>query len=129
MARGGWVEDRALFMRAFASFWLPTGSPEEIKSFMDLQGVSISAENAMKPRVAVDDIDVVDLLPKVRTPTLVFHCIHDKLVPFDQGRRVACSIPNAKFVTLDSSNHALLAREPAWARMVGEIEAFLANGG
>ena len=71
----------------------------------------------------------VDLLPKVRTPTLVFHCVHDKLVPFDQGRRVACSIPNAKLVTLDSANHALLAREPAWARMVGEIEAFLAKGG
>jgi DNA-binding winged helix-turn-helix (wHTH) protein/pimeloyl-ACP methyl ester carboxylesterase len=128
MARGGWVEDRALFMRAFASFWLPTGSPEEIKWFMDLQGVSISAENALKPRVAVDNIDIVDLLPKVSAPTLVFHCIHDKLVPFDQGRRLACSIPNARFVALDSANHALLSHEPAWAKFAGEMEAFLANG-
>jgi DNA-binding winged helix-turn-helix (wHTH) protein/pimeloyl-ACP methyl ester carboxylesterase len=127
MARGGWVEDRALFMRAFASFWLPTGSPEEIKWFMDLQQVSISPENALKPRVAVDDIDIVDLLPKVRAPTLVFHCIHDKLVPFDQGRRLAASIPNARFVALDSANHALLSREPAWVKFAGEMEAFLAD--
>jgi pimeloyl-ACP methyl ester carboxylesterase len=127
MARGGWVEDRALFMRAFASFWLPTGSPEEIKWFMDLQRVSISAQNTLKPRVAVDDIDIVDLLPKVKAPTLVFHCIHDKLVPFDQGRHLAASIPNARFVALDSANHALLAREPAWAKLVGEMEAFLAD--
>ena len=79
-------------------------------------------------RQAVDDIDIVDLLPKVGVPTIVFHCIHDRLVPFDQGRRLAASIPNARFVPLDSENHALLADEPAWAKFVDEIEAFLLDG-
>lgn len=128
MARGGWVEDRALFMRAFASFWLPTGTPEEIKWFIDLQRLSISSENTLKPRVAVDDIDIADLLPEVSAPTVVFHCINDKLVPFDQGRRLAATIPNARFVALDSANHALLSREPAWAKFAAELEAFLADG-
>jgi hypothetical protein len=41
------------------------------------------------------------------------------------GRRLAASIPNARFVALDSENHALLADEPAWAKFVGEMEAFL----
>ena len=76
---------------------------------------------------AVDDIDIVDLLSKVSVPTIVFHCIHDKLVPFDQGRRLAASIPNAGFVPLDSENHVLLADEPAWAKFVGEMEAFLSE--
>jgi pimeloyl-ACP methyl ester carboxylesterase len=128
MARGGWVPDRAVFWRAFLSFWLPTGSPEEIQSFIDLQRVSISAENTLKPRMAVDDIDVVELLPKVTAPTLVFHCMNDKLVPFDQGRRLAASIPNARFVALDSANHALLSREAAWEKFAGGMEEFLADG-
>jgi pimeloyl-ACP methyl ester carboxylesterase len=79
-------------------------------------------------RQAVDDIDIVDLLPKVCVPTIIFHSIHDRLVPFDQGRRLAAAIPNARFVLLDSENHALLADEPAWAKFVGEMKAFLADG-
>jgi pimeloyl-ACP methyl ester carboxylesterase len=129
MASGGWVEDRALFARAFLSFWLPTGSPEEIQSFIDLQRVSVSGENTLKVRMAVDDIDVIELLPKVTVPTLVFHCINDKLVPFDQGRRLAASIPNARFVALDSANHALLSREPAWEKFAGDMQEFLADCG
>ena len=39
------------------------------------------------------------------SPTLVLHCRHDTTAPFDEGRRIATSIPNAKFVTLDSENH------------------------
>lgn len=77
--------------------------------------------------MAVDDIDVLDLLPKTAAPTIVFHCMQDKLVPFDQGRRLAASIPHAKFVALDSENDALLSNEPAWAKFVGEMEAFLAG--
>jgi pimeloyl-ACP methyl ester carboxylesterase len=80
-------------------------------------------------RQAVDDLDVVDLLPKVSVPTMVLHCIRDRLVPFELGRRLAASIPNARFVALESENHALLADEPAWAKFVTEIEAFLSDGG
>jgi DNA-binding winged helix-turn-helix (wHTH) protein/pimeloyl-ACP methyl ester carboxylesterase len=127
MARSGWGDDRSVFMRAFVSFWLPSGSPEQIKWLTDLQQVSHSQENSLKLRMAVDDIDIVDLLPKVTVPAIVFHCIRDALVPFDQGRRLAASIPNAKFVALDSENHALLSDEPAWAKFVDEMEAFLAD--
>ena len=131
MARNihGWGDDRLLFARAFLSFWLPTGTPEQLKSFIELARVAVAdGRTAVNLRRAVDDIDVVDLLPKVNVPAIVFHCIHDKLVPFDQGRRLAASIPNARFVALDSENHALLADEPAWAKFVGEMEAFLSDG-
>jgi pimeloyl-ACP methyl ester carboxylesterase len=84
--------------------------------------------NRLNLRRAVDDIDIVDLLPHVVVPTIVFHCIRDRLVPFDHGRRLAASIPNARFVPLDSENHALIADEPAWAKFVGEMEAFLSDG-
>jgi pimeloyl-ACP methyl ester carboxylesterase len=129
MARRGWSDDRSAFARAFFSFWLPAGSPEQFKSFIELMRVAApDGRTGVNLRQAVDDIDIVDLLPKVNVPTIVFHCIHDRLVPFDQGRRLSASIPKARFVPLDSENHALLPDEPAWAKMIGEIEAFLTEG-
>ena len=128
MARKGWGDDRSAFARAFFSFWLPAGSPEQFTSFIELMRIAApDGRTGVNLRQAVDNIDIVDLLPKVNVPTIVFHCIHDRLVPFDQGRRLAASIPNARFVPLDSENHALLSNEPAWAKFVGELEAFLAE--
>jgi pimeloyl-ACP methyl ester carboxylesterase len=129
MGRHGWGDDRLLFARAFLSFYLPAGTLEQLKSFIELQRVAIDGRSIEKLISAADDIDIVDLLPHVDPPTIVFHGIRDRLVPFDQGRRLAASIPNARFVPLDSENHALLADEPAWARFVEEMEAFLAVEG
>jgi pimeloyl-ACP methyl ester carboxylesterase len=70
---------------------------------------------------------VVELLPKVQAPTLVLHCRHDNVVPLEQGRLIARTIPHARFVTLESDNHVLLAGEPDWQKLVDEIEAFLAD--
>jgi DNA-binding winged helix-turn-helix (wHTH) protein len=124
MARHGWGDDRLPLLRAFLSFVLPNGTPEQLKSLIELVRVSSIVDRNR----SLADIDIVDLLPKVSVPTIVFHCIHDGFVPFDQGRRLAASIPNARFVPLDSENHALLADEPAWAKFVGEMEAFLTDG-
>jgi pimeloyl-ACP methyl ester carboxylesterase len=89
MGRHGWGDDRLLFARAFLSFYLPTGTPEQLKSFIELQRVAIDGRTTAKLIQAVHAIDIVNLLPKVSVPTIVFHSIHDRLVPFDQGRRLA----------------------------------------
>lgn len=125
MLRQGWGDENSAFMRAFASMFIPSGSPEQIKWVADLQRVTTSAENALRIRNACDDIDVVALLPKVRVPTLVLHCRHDGVVPLEQGRLIASTIPDARFVTLESDNHVLLAGEPAWPRFLAELESFL----
>jgi pimeloyl-ACP methyl ester carboxylesterase len=125
--RHGWGDERSAFMQAFSSVFFPNGSPQQIKWLVDLQRVTTSAENAVRIRMACDDIDVVDLLPKVQVPTLVLHCRHDNVAPFEQGRLIASSIPHAKFVTLESDNHVVLADEPAWPKLIGEIAAFLAE--
>jgi DNA-binding winged helix-turn-helix (wHTH) protein/pimeloyl-ACP methyl ester carboxylesterase len=112
----GSSQERPVFVRAFSSLWLPSGTPEQIKWFMDAARVSLSGENQARFGIAVGNIDVLDLLPMVRVPTIVFHCIRDNLIPFDQGRQLACAIPHARFVALDSENHALLSTEPAWKK-------------
>jgi DNA-binding winged helix-turn-helix (wHTH) protein/pimeloyl-ACP methyl ester carboxylesterase len=125
--RHGWGDEHSAFMKAFSSVFFPNGSAEQIKWLVDLQRVTTSPANAVRIRNACDDIDVVDLLPKVQVPTLVLHCRHDNVAPFEQGRMIARSIPHAKFVTLESDNHVVLAGEPAWPKLMEEIEAFLAE--
>ena len=112
-------------MRAFSSIYLPNGSREQIGWFADLQRMATSPENAARLRTACDDIDIVDLLDKVRCPTLVLHSRNDGVVPFEEGRRLAASIQNAKFVPLDSDNHILLKDEPAWGAFITNIDSFL----
>lgn len=123
--RHGWGDEHSPFARVYSSLFMPKGTPEQIRWFADLQRFTTSAENATRIRAACDDIDVVDLLPKVRAPTLIFHSRHDNVVPFSEGRIVAREIPNARFVPLDCENHIPLPGEPAWATMITEIDSFL----
>jgi hypothetical protein len=55
----------------------------------------------------------------------VVHCRDDAAVPFEHGRLIASRIPRARFVALESRNHILLPRDPAWARFVSEVRWFL----
>ena len=64
---------------------------------------------------------------QVRVPTLVLHARGDGMIPFEIGRQLAALIPGARFVSLDSRNHVLLETEPAWARFLDEVRAFLAH--
>jgi DNA-binding NarL/FixJ family response regulator len=47
----------------------------------------------------------------------------------EEGRLLAALIPGSRFVQLESRNHILLEREPAWSRFLAEIRFFLAEGG
>src|SRR3954466_11316563 len=94
---------------------------------MALHRAAAPTEDSLHRRRAVDDINLLELASKVTAPTIVFHCLRDTLVPFEQGRLLAASIPGARFVALDSENHVLASHDPAWTKFVGEMEAFLAD--
>jgi pimeloyl-ACP methyl ester carboxylesterase len=100
-----------------------------LRGWAELQRVSASAQMAVRIRDACDAIDLpAETLARVRAPTLVLHCRGDSVAPFDQGRRLAAGIPGARFAALESDNHVVLPDEPEWARMLGEIARFLADG-
>jgi pimeloyl-ACP methyl ester carboxylesterase len=69
---------------------------------------------------------VVDLLARVKVPTLVLHARRDNVVPLEQGRLIASRIAGAHFVSLESENHVPLPGEPAWESLMAEIESFMA---
>ena len=125
--RRGWGDQGSAFLRAFSSLYLPGASSEQIGWFADLQRNATSAENAVRLRTACDEIDVGDVLSRVRAPVLVTHSRRDGVVPFEEGRSLAAAIPGAKFLPLDSDNHILMSDEPAWPVFTSEVQAFLSE--
>jgi DNA-binding CsgD family transcriptional regulator len=69
-------------------------------------------------------VDVTELAARVQAPTLVAHARGDAAVPFDQGRLLASSIPNARLLPLDSVNHLLLPDDPAFPVFLAEFREF-----
>ena len=125
LMRQGWGKENPAFRQLFTSLFIPGGTEEQMRWFTDLQRITTSPENAARLRQAVDEIDVTDLLPLVKVPTLVLHCRNDAVQPFDEGRRVAAGIPGARFIALEGQNHVPLRGEPAWSRLVEEMRDFL----
>lgn len=125
LIRHGWGKEDSPFIKAFTSMYIPDGTKEQIDSLAELQAQTVSPENAVILRTAVDNFDVSELLEKVSVPTLVIHGRNDGVQPLDEGRKLASGIKGAEFVLLDSANHAPLKQEPAWDRLFEAIRGFV----
>jgi pimeloyl-ACP methyl ester carboxylesterase/DNA-binding winged helix-turn-helix (wHTH) protein len=127
LMRQGWGQENPAFRQMFTSQFIPGATAEQMEWFNDLQRITTSPDNAVRLRHAVDLIDVTDLLPRVQSPTLVLHCRHDAVQPFEEGRRLAAGIPGARFVTLEGRNHVILPGDASWERFFEEVKAFLSS--
>lgn len=128
LTQQGWAQDNPAFRQILTSLLLPDASVEEMGWFNDLQRASSSAANAAALLRSLGDVNVLDYLPAITAPTLVLHSRDDSSAPFEQGRLIANRIPNARFVALESRNHVLLPRDPAWTAFVSEVRSFLGTG-
>lgn len=120
----GWGRDNPAYRQLFTSAFIPGASAEQISWFNELCLRATAPEIAARMLAARGELNVRDLLPQVCVPTLVLHARHDEIVPFEAGKHLAASIPNAEFVQLDSRNHILLAHEPAWAQFQEAVLEF-----
>ncbi len=125
LTRLGWGRDNPAYRQIFTTRFIPEASPEQAKWFNDLQRVSTSPENAARLLEESVRVDVSDLPAQIRVPTLVLHARDDAIVPFEQGRELAASIPDSRFVPLDGKNHYLLEHESAWSVFLSEVRRFL----
>jgi len=125
LVRVGWGTKEAAYRRMFAELFIPKANEQQMAWFTELQRRSTKPEIAALIMEASGEIDVAHRLAEVRTPTLVMHPRHDAIVPFDQGRRLAAGIANARFVEFDSGNHLLLEDEPCWQKFVDVVGEFL----
>jgi pimeloyl-ACP methyl ester carboxylesterase/DNA-binding winged helix-turn-helix (wHTH) protein len=110
------IEERAPSMRhdaAFREWWA---------SYLRM-GASPGAAVALTRMNA--EIDVRDVLPSVRVPTLVLHRRGDRCLKVEEGRYLASRIPNAEFVELDGDDHLPFVGEQD--EILDEVERFLAR--
>ncbi len=100
----GWR--RRLFTRMFPE-------PHSLKGVED--GVSWAGETTAEILVeslrAIDGVDVFDLLPQVRVPTLAIHGTRDRIVPYRHAQKMVATIPGARLVTFEDGGHGLFGRE------------------
>lgn len=68
-------------------------------------------------------IDIRDVLPSIRVPTLVLHRTGDRCLKVEEGRYLASRIPGARFVELPGEDHLPCAGDQD--AMLDEIEMFL----
>jgi pimeloyl-ACP methyl ester carboxylesterase len=95
--RAEWARDERL-----------AASPKIVELFMSLLGL----------------LDVRDVLPSIRVPTLILQHADDEVLVAEQGRYLRDHIPNATYVEWPGRNMYLFV-EPGWRRCFEEISGFL----
>ncbi|GAA4747197.1 alpha/beta fold hydrolase [Sphingomonas daechungensis] len=125
LIRAGWGKDSPALRQVYTSQFLPDGTGEQWASWNDFQKVSAAPESAYRILQMFGDVDVADLLTKVRSPTLVMHCNRDQLISLERGRFIASKIPGAEFVILDGRNHLPQPEDVAWKQIQAELRRFL----
>jgi pimeloyl-ACP methyl ester carboxylesterase len=129
IVRLGWGRPDPLYRQIFAARFLPEGTQEEWREFDEPQRCSTSPENAWRFVRQFADIDITDIAPRVSAPTLVACARDEPDNVFDQSRELASLIPGSALLPLDSCNHLLPERDPAWPRFLAALDAFLAADG
>ena len=128
IVRLGWGRPDPTYRQIFIARFLPEATQEQWRSFDELQRRSTSSENAWRFVDEFGNIDVTNLATKVTVPTLIMCSRREPGNRFEQSRLLAALIPNSRLVPLDSSNHLLPERDPAWQHFLAEIDRFLLDG-
>jgi len=124
-ARHGWGTGSPALRQVFVAKLMAESTEAQRQAFDERQRVSSTAEVAEKYLRAMFAFDVTGLAPLVSCPTIAFHSRGDQLIFFEQGRRLAALIPEARLVPLESKNHVPFREEPAWQVLVATLRSFL----
>lgn len=125
IVRLGWGRPDPSYRQIFVARFLPEATQEQWRSFDELQRRSTSADNAWRFVDEFVNIDVTSLAPRLTVPTLIMCSRREPGNRFEQSRLLAALIPESRLVPLDSANHLLPERDPAWKHFLAEIDRFL----
>lgn len=121
----GWGNDNPAYRQFITSMLIPDATSAQAHSHNELMRIAATPQSAIRRLRPHHYVDLREIAPHVRCPTLVLHSRFDGRIPFEQGRALATLIPGARFVALDSRNHWVVETEPAWTRFTAEIDDFL----
>lgn len=120
-----WGQANPATRQIFTTSLIPDATKEEFDALNEFQRHCGSPEIIARLFRTIHGFDVRELAKKVTVPTLVMHSRDEPGVPFEYGREMASLIPGARFIALESRNHILLKREPAYKRFLEEACAFI----
>jgi class 3 adenylate cyclase/pimeloyl-ACP methyl ester carboxylesterase len=101
----------------------PTPTEEELLEFVRVNRLSVSpGAQAAYARMNLD-IDVGDVLPTIRVPTLFVHRSGDRVYEVRGARAMAASVPGAQLVELPGDDHIPVFGDSK--SILGEVEKFL----
>jgi pimeloyl-ACP methyl ester carboxylesterase len=100
--------------------------PTLINWFARLQRLAASPGNARELLTAAADLDVRELLPQIRVPTLILHRAQDTAWDPRHSRYLAEHIPGARYVELEGTDSLPFIGDSD--AIVEEIEEFLTGG-
>lgn len=101
LIRSAW----GLGSEALSNLFVPEASREIASLYTKFQRESCSAEIAAKLIELVYTMDVTELLPRIKAPTLVLHREGDRMSPAHLGREMAVEIPNSHFRIFKGNIH------------------------
>ncbi len=71
------------------------------------------------------EVDIIDILPTIRVPTLMMQRTHDIDVKIEEGRFIAERIPGSRFIELEGRDHLFWVGNTQ--EVLYEMRAFIAN--
>jgi pimeloyl-ACP methyl ester carboxylesterase/DNA-binding CsgD family transcriptional regulator len=104
-------ENWGLGSRALATMLVPNGSSQDLDWFSRFQRHAATAEMAERLLDHLWEMNVVDVLPTLRVPSIVLHNRFDRAVPIAAGREIASLVPGAVFHTFDGNEHDPFIRD------------------
>jgi pimeloyl-ACP methyl ester carboxylesterase len=92
---------------AVAGWVNPSGAEDEAyrRWFGHMQRLAASPSSAREMMAGLRDLDIRDVLPSIRVPTLILHRVEETWVRVDHSRYLAEHIPGAKYVELPGGDH------------------------
>jgi pimeloyl-ACP methyl ester carboxylesterase/DNA-binding CsgD family transcriptional regulator len=127
LMRVGWGGVVPAFRQVFTSTYIPSAGEEQKRWYDEMQQASSTGDVAARLWRSRTHTDISDTARRVAHPALVLHARHDRAVPYEEGRRLASLLPNARFVSLETDNHVLQEGERAWEVFLSQVRAFLGD--
>jgi hypothetical protein len=114
---------------ATSEWFLPSraGSPQLRQAVGRFERMAISPSSFLRMARLIRDIDVRDVLPAIRVPTLVIQRRGDRINPPFYGRYIAEHIPGARYFEQPGDHVLRFAEAEELDAMFAEIEDILAS--
>ena len=107
--------ERGWGTRELVREWMKYVFPDDVDDEETIRHFGSWMRNGGGPGDAVSwyevdwEVDVREILPTIRVPTLVIHRVDDRSVPIENGRFIADHIPGARLIELPGSTHGWTA--------------------